>query len=60
MSIGLVDAGGTIRMLERLSLNYKVEGITASDAGATIDLLLVTDADDRRQPSLLLSTAWHR
>lgn len=59
-AIGLVDAGGTIRCLERLSLTCKVEGITASAAGDTIDLLLVTDADDRRQPALLLSTALHR
>lgn len=59
-AIGLVDAGGTIRLLERLSLNCKVEGITASAAGDTIDLLLVTDADDRLQPALLLSAALHR
>lgn len=59
-AIGLVDAGGTILLLERLSLTCKVEGITASAAGETIDLLLVTDADDRRQPALLLSTALHR
>ncbi len=59
-AIGLVDAGGTIRLLERLSLTCKVEGITASAAGETIDLLLVTDADDRRQPALLLSTALQR
>lgn len=58
--IGLVDAGGTIRMLERLALTCKVEGITASAAGRTIELLLVTDADDRRQPALLLSAALRR
>lgn len=54
--IGLVDAGGTIRTLERLAVPFKVEGIAASVAGDMIDLLLVTDADDRRQPALLLST----
>ncbi|MBT9595296.1 MAG: hypothetical protein IV094_04920 [Vitreoscilla sp.] len=58
--IGLVDARGTIRTLERLSLTCKVEGITAAAMGDTIDLLLVTDADDRRQPALLLSTALRR
>ena len=59
-AIGLVDAGGTTRVLERVSLTCKVEGITALNAGETIDLLLVTDADDRRQPALMLSTALHR
>lgn len=54
--IGLVDAGGTIRTLERLAMPFKIEGIAASATGDTIDLLLVTDADDRRQPALLLST----
>ena len=47
-------------MQERLSLTCKVEGIAASVTGDTIDLLLVTDADDRRQPALLLSTAMRR
>lgn len=59
-AIGLIDAGGTIRLLERLSRVCKVEGITASAAGETINLLLVTDADDRRQPAQLLSAELHR
>ena len=59
-AIGLVDASGTIRLLERLSLTCEVEGIRASANCETIDLLLVTDADDRRPPALLLSTALHR
>ena len=59
-AIGLIDAGGTIRLLERLSLNCKVEGIAASASGEIIDLLLVTDADDRRQPALLLAAKLHR
>jgi hypothetical protein len=58
--IGLVDAGGTIRLLERLSLTCKVEGIAASAVGGTIDLLLVTDADDRHKAALLLSAVLHR
>lgn len=53
--VGLVDAGGTIRMIERLSLVCKVEGIAAVENCNTIDLLMVTDADDRRQPALLLA-----
>ncbi len=58
--IGLVDAGGTIRTLERLSPTCKVEGIAALIVGDTIDLLLVTDADDRSRPALLLSTSLRR
>ncbi len=59
-AIGLVDAGGVIRKQERLALPFKVEGIAASVVGYTINLLLVTDADDRRQPALLLSAELHR
>lgn len=59
-AIGRVDAGGTIRWMEHLSLNCKVEGITACAAGNTVELLLVTDADDRRQPALLLSASLPR
>lgn len=55
--IGLVGADGTTRMVERLSPACKVEGIAASAIGSTIDLLLVTDADDRNQPALLLSAS---
>jgi hypothetical protein len=55
--VGLVDAGGTIRTLERLAGPFKVEGIVASAAHETIDLLMVTDADDRLQPALLLAAA---
>lgn len=59
-AIGLVDAGGTIRSLQRLSLRCKVEGITASVVGQTLDVSMVTDADDRRQPALLLSASMRR
>ena len=55
-AIGIVDAGGTVRTLEQLSLTCKIEGIAASATDNSIDLLLVTDADDRSQPALLLST----
>lgn len=56
-AIGLVDAAGTIRTLARLSRACKVEGIAASVNGDAIDLLLVTDPDDRAQPALLLSAS---
>ena len=56
-AVGIVDGGGALRTLERLSLDCKVEGIAASSTGDAIDLLLVTDADDRRRASLLLSAS---
>ena len=59
-AIGLVDAGGTIRSLERLAPLCKVEGIAALVIGDTIKLWLVTDADDRRRPALLLSASLRR
>lgn len=59
-AIGIVDAGGTIRTLEQISLTCKIEGIAASATDTSIDLLLVTDADDRGQPALLLSASMAR
>lgn len=59
-AIGLFDPGGTVRFLERLSLVCKVEGTTACVSDGTIDLLLVTDADDRNQPARLLSAELRR
>ena len=56
-AIGIVDAEGTIRTLERISPTCKIEGIAAALDGNTIDLLLVTDADDRGLPALLLSAS---
>ncbi len=56
-AIGLVDAAGTLRRTERLAGTHKVEGITASNEGPTLNLLMVTDADDRQSPALLLSAA---
>jgi hypothetical protein len=54
-AVGIVNADGAIRVLERLSLACKVEGIDASVNGDRLDLLMVTDADDRETPALLLS-----
>ncbi len=56
-AIGVVDASGAVRTLQPLSMRCKVEGVAASASGDTLDLLLVTDADDRAQPALLLSAS---
>ncbi len=56
-AIGIVDAGGTLQGMERVSLDVKIEGIAVASLGHAIDLLLVTDADDRDRASLLLSAS---
>ena len=53
--VGVVDAAGFLRRTERLSGRHKVEGIGASAEGPVMHLLMVTDADDRRSPALLLA-----
>jgi len=53
--VGRVDAAGKLHHIERLSGTHKVEGITASIEGLALKLLMVTDADDRQSPALLLS-----
>lgn len=58
-AVGVVNAAGKIQYLESLSLACKVEGITASADGDTLNVLLVTDADDRQTPALLLSATLH-
>jgi hypothetical protein len=59
-AIGVVDAAGAIVSLQRLSRACKAEGISASADGDRLELLLVTDADDRQAPALLLSTTFSR
>lgn len=54
-SVGRVGATGQIQLLEPLSLRCKVEGIAATLDNGLLKLLLVTDADDRSAPALLLS-----
>ena len=53
--IGRVDAGGQVAQIERLTGSYKVEGIALAQDGAEHELRMVTDADDRRAPALLLA-----
>jgi len=59
-AIGLVDATGALQRLEPLSLCCKVEGVAVASVGDAIELLLVTDADDRQRPGLLMSATLAR
>lgn len=55
-ALGWVSAAGELRLLQPMSLSCKAEGIAVVVDGAAAKLLLVTDADDRDTPSLLLAT----
>lgn len=59
-AVGVLDPSFAVKRLEELDRPYKVEGIAVAGGNRTLDLLLVTDADDPRQPSLLLSASLHR
>lgn len=56
-AVGLIGADGRLQRLERLALPCKVEGIDATVEDSGIRLRMVTDADDRARPGLLLQ-AW--
>ena len=56
-ALGWVDAAGALRRLQPLALRCKVEGISAAADGASAQLWLVTDADDRGTPALLLGAS---
>jgi hypothetical protein len=53
--VGVVDRAGDILAKERLALVCKTEGIAVLMEGTSLELLLVTDADDRSTPAFLLS-----
>jgi hypothetical protein len=56
-AIGVMDADGRLRRIERLDRPHKIEGVDARADGGTIRLLLVTDADDAGIPACLFSAA---
>lgn len=53
--LGQVDATGSLGRVLRLAPRCKVEGVAVAADPQGLDVLLVTDADDRRQPAMLLS-----
>jgi hypothetical protein len=57
-AVGLVGADGTLQALRGLTPPHKVEGIAARLHGGTLDLCLVSDADDPAMPSQLFSARW--
>ena len=53
--VGVIDREGEIIQRHRLAEPHKIEGIHATVVGAHLDLLAVTDGDDRRVPARLLA-----
>lgn len=56
-AVGVVAADGRLLGVWPLSLRCKAEGIAATVANGVLQLLLVTDPDDRDEPALLLSAS---
>lgn len=56
-AVGAVAADGRLLGVWPLSLRCKAEGIAVTVANGTLELLLVTDPDDRGEPALLLSAS---
>lgn len=53
-AIGVLDENGALALLRRIDVPAKIEGIAARSVGDSIELLLVTDADDATTVGLLL------
>lgn len=58
--IGLIDAEGTLRWIAPVSETCKIEGVGARLSGDTLNLLLVTDADDIAIPAALYAAEINR
>ncbi|KQW41280.1 MULTISPECIES: hypothetical protein [unclassified Roseateles] len=56
-AVGVVAADGRLLGVWPLSLRCKAEGIAVTEANGVLQLLLVTDPDDRDEPALLLSAS---
>lgn len=56
-AVGVVAADGRLLGVWPLSLRCKAEGIAVPVANGSLQLLLVTDPDDRDEPALLLSAS---
>lgn len=57
-AVGIADKDGRLLSLHQLEQPYKVEGVSAQMENDTLDLLLVTDADDAAIPAKLLSASF--
>ena len=53
-ALGIIEADGSISFVEPVDLVIKIEGIDAQPVGGSIEVLMVTDADNPSVPSPLL------
>jgi hypothetical protein len=54
-AVGLVDESHRVQWMRPIAPLYKIEGIHAAQTDGTLQLLLVSDADDPTRPASLLS-----
>ena len=54
-ALGLLGADGACRWIRKLSYPFKIEGLDVRRDGEGVQILMVTDADDRGAPAKLLS-----
>ena len=52
-AVGTLSSDGLLQSLDRLSPSVKVEGIDARLEGGTVELTMVSDADDAAIPASL-------
>jgi len=57
-AVGIANKDGRLFSLHQLEQPYKVEGVSAQTKNETLELLLVTDADDAAIPAKLLSASF--
>lgn len=59
-AIGMINSQGDLSLLEPINIKVKLEGVEATQRDKTIDILLVTDADDPTRPAQLYSASINR
>ena len=57
-AVGVVDREGRLQAMRALTPPQKVEGLAARMANGTVELCLVSDADDPATPSQLFTAVW--
>ena len=59
-AIGMINSQGELSLLEPINKKVKLEGVEATENNKTIQILLVTDADDATHPAQLYSANINR
>ena len=59
-AIGMINSKGDLSLLEPINKKVKLEGVEATENDKTIQILVVTDADDATHPAQLYSASINR